>query len=37
MRLAIEGRTPDGWYTMGPIAVERGSYPVSVERDLDIP
>ena len=37
VRLAIEGRTPDGWYTLGPIRVERGSYPVSVERDLDTP
>ena len=37
VRLAIEGRTRDGWYTLGPIRVERGSYPVSVERDLDTP
>jgi hypothetical protein len=37
VRLAIEGRTSDGWYTVGPIRVERGSYRVSVERDLDTP
>ena len=37
VRLAIEGRTRDGWYAMGPITVERGSYPVTAERDLDIP
>jgi Domain of unknown function (DUF4832) len=37
VRLAIEGRTADGWYSMGPIKVEKGSYPVTVERDLDTP
>ena len=37
VRLAIGGRTPDGWYPIGPITVERGSYPVGVERDLDTP
>jgi len=37
VRLAIEGRGAEGWYPMGPITVERGSYPVTVERDLDTP
>jgi hypothetical protein len=37
VRLAIEGRTPEGWYAMGKISVEKGSYPVTVERDLDTP
>lgn len=37
VRLAIEGRTPDGWYPMGLIRVERGSYTVTVDRDLDTP
>jgi len=35
--LAIEGRTPDGWYPMGAITVEEGSYRVTAERDLDTP
>jgi hypothetical protein len=37
VRLAIEGRAPDGWYPIGPITVEEGSYPVTTERDLDTP
>jgi hypothetical protein len=37
LRLAIEGRAADGWYPMGPITVERGSFPVTVERELDTP
>ncbi len=37
VRLAIEGRDDTGWYPMGPITVERGSYRVAVERDLDRP
>lgn len=37
VRLAIEGRTADGWYAMGPIVVEAGPYPVTLERDLDTP
>ena len=37
VRLAIRGRGPDGWYAMGPITVERGSYPVTLERELDTP
>jgi len=37
VRLAIEGRSADGWYPMGPITVEEGSYPVAVRRDLDTP
>ena len=37
VRLAIEGRTPDGWYRMGPITVEEGPYPVTTERVLEHP
>jgi hypothetical protein len=37
VRLAIDGRADDGWYPMGPITVERGSFPVTVERVLDTP
>ena len=37
VRLAIEGRTEDGWYPIGTITVEDGPFPVGVERDLDTP
>jgi hypothetical protein len=37
VRLAIEGHTPDGWYRMGPIRVERGSYTVTARRGLTAP
>ena len=37
VRLAIEGRTPDGWYKVGPITVEAGPYTVTTERVLDTP
>ena len=37
VRLAIEGRTSAGWYPTGSINVERGSYPVTLQRSLDIP
>jgi hypothetical protein len=35
VRLAIEGRDESGWYPLGPITVERGSYRVGLDRDLD--
>jgi hypothetical protein len=37
VRLAIEGRDAEGWYPLGPISVQRGSYRVGVDRDLDTP
>jgi hypothetical protein len=37
VRLAIEGRTADGWYPLGRVSVEAGSYPVGTDRDLDTP
>jgi len=37
VRLAIEGATAEGWYPMGPIVVEEGSFPVGLERNLDTP
>jgi uncharacterized protein DUF4832/glycosyl hydrolase family 42 (putative beta-galactosidase) len=37
VRLAIEGRDGEGWYPMGAITVQRGSFPVGVDRDLDTP
>ena len=37
VKLAIGGRTPDGWYPMGPIDVEPGSYPVSAEPEPAVP
>jgi hypothetical protein len=37
VRLAIAGRDDAGWYPMGTITVQRGSYPVGVDRDLDTP
>jgi hypothetical protein len=37
VRLAIEGRAPDGWYRMGPIRVERGAYTVTARRGLAAP
>jgi hypothetical protein len=36
VRLAIEGRD-DGWYPLGRITVQGGSYGVGVDRDLDTP
>ena len=37
VRLAIEGRSDEGWYPMGTITVEDGPFQVGVERDLDTP
>lgn len=37
VRLAIEGRDAEGWYPMGALAVQRGSFPVGVDRDLETP
>jgi hypothetical protein len=37
VRLAIEGRTADGWYAMGPVRVERGSYPVGAQPGAVVP
>jgi hypothetical protein len=37
VRLAIEGRDGEGWYPMGALTVQRGSFPVGVDRDLDTP
>ena len=37
VRLAVEGRAPDGWYTLGRITVKEGSYPVSARQVVDNP
>jgi hypothetical protein len=37
VRLAIEGRDPEGWYSLGPISVERGPFEADTKRRLDIP
>jgi len=37
VKLAIEGRTGDGWYSMGKIAVRQGSYKVSARHVVDNP
>jgi hypothetical protein len=37
VRLAIEGRTAEGWYRLGEIRVERGTFPVSARTGTEIP
>lgn len=37
VRLAIEGRDDQGWYTLGPIRVEHGLFDAEARRDTSVP